>query len=43
MVISAAGPVVFDQDGPFLEIHPDGDFAILPAPGAARGSAAAIP
>jgi hypothetical protein len=40
-VISVAGPVVFDQDGPFLEIHPDGDFAIVSAGGASRGSAPA--
>jgi len=40
-VISAAGPIVFDEDGPFLEIHPDGDFAIVRPPGAARGSARA--
>ncbi len=29
MVIAASGPVVFDLDGPFLEIHPDADFTIV--------------
>jgi hypothetical protein len=28
-VIAASGPVVFDEDGPFLEIHPDEDFQIV--------------
>ena len=28
-VVAASGPVVFDQDGPFLELHPDSDFRIV--------------
>jgi hypothetical protein len=28
-VVAASGPVVFDEDGPFLELHPDTDFRIV--------------
>jgi hypothetical protein len=27
--IAFGGPVVIDTDGPFLEVHPDGDFRVL--------------
>ncbi|MGH9444066.1 MAG: hypothetical protein ACRD16_17520 [Thermoanaerobaculia bacterium] len=48
--LSFAGPVLIDTDGPFLEIHPDGDFQVgqLPAArdqisgGGARGHPRAI-
>jgi hypothetical protein len=28
MIVSFSGPVVVDEDGPFLEVHPDPDFKI---------------
>ena len=28
-VVAASGPVVFDEDGPFLELHPDDDFRLV--------------
>ena len=28
-VVAASGPVVFDKDGPFLELHPDEDFRLV--------------
>ncbi len=38
MLLSFGGPVVVDTDGPFLEVHPEDDFAIasaqVPSPGA---------
>ena len=30
MLIDFGGPVVIDNDGPFLEVHPDQDFSIGP-------------
>jgi hypothetical protein len=37
--LSFGGPIVVDTDGPFLELHPDADFAISEIP--AHGTAAA--
>jgi hypothetical protein len=38
--IRFGGPVVIDTDGPFLEMHPDGDFAVIDlSPGADRRGA----
>ena len=38
--IRFGGPVVIDTDGPFLEMHPDGDFAVIDSPteGSLRGA-----
>ncbi len=38
MLLSFGGPVVVDTDGPFLEVHPEEDFAISSAQTSSRGA-----
>ncbi len=38
-MLSFSGPVVVDTDGPFLEIHPDADFAVVKKTQVAREGA----